>query len=164
MLYLFDANILLEANNRYYGLDFAPGFWKFIEREAKKTTLKSNDMILYELISYGDNVSKWADDRKEIFSISSQDEEIQKYFSDIANYVNNHPIFSGAEKARFLSGADGWLVATCKSLNAVLVTHEVAVPTNSKKVKIPNIAQEFGVKTINTFDMIRALGGKFELD
>ena len=32
MLYLFDANILMEANNRYYGLDFAPGFWDVMEK------------------------------------------------------------------------------------------------------------------------------------
>ena len=164
MLYLFDTNILLEANNRYYGLDFAPGFWNFIEKEAKKTTLKSSDMVLAELIDISDDVGQWAQERKDgIFDISSQEEEIQQYFSEIANYVNNHPVFSDAEKARFLSGADGWLIAACRYLNATLVTHEVAVPNNSRKVKIPNIAQQFGVDTTNTFEMIRALGGKFEL-
>ena len=162
MLYLFDTNILLEANNRYYGLDFVPGFWEFIEREAKKTTLKSNDMVLAELIDISDDVGQWAQDRKdEIFDISSQEKEIQRYFSKIANYVNIHPVFSDAEKARFLRGADGWLIAACKYLDATLVTHEVLVPSNSTKVKIPNIAQQFGVDTINTFEMIRSLGGKF---
>ena len=164
MLYIFDTNILLEANNRYYGLDFAPGFWEFVEKEAKKTTLKSNDMVLAELIRVGDSVSDWVEERKgEIFNISSEEEEIQQNFSDIANYVNAHPVYSEAEKARFLSGADGWLIAACKHLDATLVTHEVSVPNNSTKVKIPNIAHQFGVDTINTFDMIRSLGGKFEL-
>lgn len=164
MLYLFDANILIEAHKRYYGLDFAPGFWEFIEREAKKTTLKSNDMILAELKSYGDDVSQWVDDKKdEIFDVSSEEEEIQKYFSEIANHVNTHPVYSAAEKARFLSGADPWLIAACKYMDATLVTHEVLVPDNSKKVKIPNIANKFEVQTINTFDMIRSLGGILEL-
>lgn len=164
MLYLFDANILVEAHNRYYGLDFAPGFWEFIEREAKRMTLKSNDMVLTELKGYGDAVSKWVDDKKEeIFDISSEEEEIQNYFIEIANYVNTHPVYSAAEKARFLSGADPWLIAACKYMDATLVTHEVLVPGNSTKVKIPNIASKFDVKIINTFNMIRALSGKFEL-
>lgn len=164
MLYLFDANILIEANNRYYSLDFAPGFWKFIEKEAQKTTLKSSDMVLAELIDIGDDVSQWVQERRDdIFDISSQEEQIQRYFAEIADYVNAHPVYSEAEKARFLSGADGWLIAACRYLDATLVTHEVAVPINSTKVKIPNIAQQFGVNTINTFDMIRSLGGKFEL-
>ena len=164
MLYLFDANILLEANNRYYGLDFAPGFWEFIERESIKTTLKSSDMIFAELKSFGDAVSKWIDERKDdIFDVSSDEEEIQKYFVEIADFVNTHPVYSAAEKARFLSGADPWLIAACKYLDATLVTQEVLVPANSRKVKIPNIANEFGITTINTFDMIRSLGGIFEL-
>jgi len=164
MLYLFDANILIEAHKRYYGLDFAPGFWEFIEREANKTTLKSNDMILAELKSYGDDLSQWADDKKDdIFDISSEEEEIQRYFSEIADYVNDHPVYSAAHKAKFLSGADPWLIAASKYLDAILVTHEVFVPGNSKKVKIPNIANKFGVQTIDTFNMIRSLGGILEL-
>ena len=144
MLYLFDANILMEANNRYYGLDFAPGFWEFVEREAKKMTLKSNDMILAELKSYGDTLSSWVEDRtEEIFDISSEEEDIQNVFMEIADYVNTHAVYSAAEKARFLSGGDPWLIAACKYLDAILVTHEVRVPGNSTKVKIPNIANEF---------------------
>lgn len=164
MLYLFDANILVEAHNRYYGLDFAPGFWEFIEREAQNMTLKSNDMVLAELKGYGDALSQWVDDKKDdVFNISSEEIEIQNNFAEIANYVNTHLVYSAAEKARFLRGADPWLIAACRYMDATLVTHEVLVPGNSTKVKIPNIAREFGVNIINTFNMIRSLGGKFEL-
>jgi hypothetical protein len=164
MLYLFDANILVEAHNRYYGLDFVPGFWEFLEQEAKKMTLKSNDMVLAELKGYGDAVSEWVDAKKDdIFDISSEEKEIQNYFIEIVNHVNMHPVYSAAEKARFLDGADPWLIAACKYLDAILVTHEVFVPANSTKVKIPNIAKIFDVRTVNTFEMIRSLGGRFEL-
>jgi len=88
MLYLFDSNILIEANRRYYGMDFAPGFWEFVERESGRTVLKSNDMVLAELRDYDDDLSDWVKERQEIFDISSDVEEIQRYFSDIANYVN----------------------------------------------------------------------------
>ncbi|PMD04330.1 DUF4411 family protein, partial [Brevibacterium paucivorans] len=26
-MYLLDANVLIEAKNRYYAFDIAPGFW-----------------------------------------------------------------------------------------------------------------------------------------
>ncbi len=164
MFYLFDTNILIEAKNRYYGFDITPGFWDFLEKEAKKTTLKSNDFVLTELKSYGDDLSEWVADRDElIFDVSSDEKEIQEYFKQIANYVNSHPIYSPAEKARFLAKADPWLIAAGKHLNATIVTHEVFVGANSKIVKIPNVAQYFGVDTVNTFEMIRSLGGKFGL-
>ena len=163
MIYLFDTNILIEASNRYYGLDFAPGFWHFIEKEAKKITLKSSDMVLAELQEYEGELSDWAQDRKEIFDISSDSPEIQENFKKVANYVNNHAVYSDTNKAKFLAKADPWLIATAMHLETIIVTHEVKVADNSKQVKIPNVAHEFGVETINTFEMIRRLGGKFEL-
>ena len=30
MAYLLDANVLIEAKNRYYGLDFCPAFWDWL--------------------------------------------------------------------------------------------------------------------------------------
>jgi hypothetical protein len=30
MAYLLDANVFIEAKNRYYGLDFCPAFWEWL--------------------------------------------------------------------------------------------------------------------------------------
>ena len=163
MIYLFDANILIEAKNRYYGLDFAPGFWEFIERESEKVTLKSNDMVLAELQEHKDELSDWSKTKSEIFNISSEEEEIQENFKNVANFVSAYAGYSDAEKAHFLSKADPWLIAAAMYLEGVIVTHEKLVGGNSTKVKIPNVAREFHIATIDTFEMMRRLGGKLEL-
>jgi hypothetical protein len=164
VIYLLDANTLIEAKNRHYGMDFCPAFWDFIELEATKTTLASIDMVYDELKEYGDDLSQWVKDRKKlIYNISSANLDIQKKFMKIADFVNKHPVYSQSEKDRFLSGADPWLIACASVMECVIVTHEVIVPANSKKVKIPNIAQNFEVSWISPFDMIRKLGGKFVL-
>ena len=31
MAYLLDANVFIEGKNRYYGFDFCPGFWDWID-------------------------------------------------------------------------------------------------------------------------------------
>lgn len=31
--YLLDANIFIEAKNRYYGLDFCPAFWEWLQEK-----------------------------------------------------------------------------------------------------------------------------------
>jgi hypothetical protein len=80
MLYLFDSNTLIEANNRYYGVDIAPGFWEFILREAQKTRLKSIDFVLKEIKEGDDELKSWVTTHKAIFDISSEEEEIQKIF------------------------------------------------------------------------------------
>mgnify|MGYP006298525777 CR=1 FL=1 len=30
MAYLLDANVFIEAKNRYYGMDFCPAFWDWL--------------------------------------------------------------------------------------------------------------------------------------
>jgi hypothetical protein len=164
VIYLLDANTLIEAKNRHYGMDFCPAYWDFIELEANNTTLASIDMVYDELKEYGDDLSQWVKDRKDlIYNISSENPDIQKKFAKIADFVSNHPVYSQSEKDRFLSGADPWLIAAASVMEYVIVTHEVIVPPNSKKVKIPNIAQNFEVTWISPFEMIRKLGGKFIL-
>jgi len=164
MIYLLDANTLIEAKNRHYGMDFCPAFWDFIEKEATNTTLASIDMVYDELKEYGDDLSQWAKDRKDlIYNISSANLDIQKKFMDVADFVNNHLGYSQSEKDRFLSGADPWLIASASVMECIIVTHEVIVPPNSKKVKIPNIAQNFEVSWVSPFEMIRKLDGKFVL-
>lgn len=162
MIYLLDSNTLIEAKNRHYGMDFCPVFWDFIEKEATKTTLASIDMILEEINDYEDELSIWSSERKNlIFTISSDSIEIQNKFGEIAEYVNSHIIYKRSEKDRFLAKADPWLIAVASIMNATVVTHEVLVPPNSTKVKIPNIANVFNVNWINPYNMIRSLGGQF---
>ena len=164
MLYLVDANVFIQAQQQHYSMDFCPAFWDFLKSEATKTTLASIDMVYEELESYGDIVAQWVKENKSlIFTVSSQDTEIQKKFIEIADYVNRHPIYKQSEKDRFLDGADPWLIATASVLECKIVTHEVLVPSNSTKVKIPNVAQDFGVDWINPYDMIRRLNGSFIL-
>lgn len=31
-MHLVDANVLIEAKNRYYAFDIAPGFWAWLEQ------------------------------------------------------------------------------------------------------------------------------------
>lgn len=33
-MYLLDANVFIEAKNRYYGFDLAPGFWDWLDAAA----------------------------------------------------------------------------------------------------------------------------------
>ena len=164
MQYLLDANIFIQAQNQHYGMDFCPAFWDFLKLEAESKTIVSSDMVYDELKLFNDEVSIWVVEHRDLlFTISSQEEEIQKKFVEIADFISTHPTYKESEKDRFLSGADPWLIATANVMNLTIVTHEVLVPSNSTKVKIPNVAREFGVDYISPYKMIRDLGGRFVL-
>lgn len=165
MIYLLDANALIQAKNFHYGMDFCPAFWDFIEEKSLDSTIASVDMVYTELTKGDDDLADWIKNKKnDINFFSVSDSATQNKFGEIVNYISNHR-FKETEIVRFLDGADPWLIAKAAILEeATIVTHEIFVSDpNTKKIKIPNICEQFGVSYIDPFEMIRALNGKFEL-
>ena len=79
------------------------------------------------------------------------------------NWVQNNPQFQTAAKSKFAAVADGWLVAYAYVHNAVVVTHETFSADAKSRVLIPNVCQQFNVRYLNTFEMLRQLGVQFDL-
>ncbi len=53
--------------------------------------------------------------------------------------------------------ADPWLVAFTLDKEITIVTYEKSEPTIKRKIKIPEVCNQFGVRYINTIDMLREL-------
>lgn len=156
MIYLLDANSFIQAKNFHYRMKVVPGFWDWLLKDHQGLAIQSIDHVYRELTkstTSQDGLHFWAQHNKAIFAKSS-DENIQTEYAEIANHVAQHPVYSSTEVTRFLSGADPWLIAAAKAWEATIVTHEVLVASNSKKVKIPNVAREFKVDYIDVFDLL----------
>lgn len=166
MIYLLDANSFIQAKNFHYRMNVVPGFWAWLLQKHNGIDIKSIDHVYAELTKSKtdpDDLHGWAVEQKDFF-VKSHDVAIQQVFSDIVNYVSQHRVYSPGELARFLDGADPWLIATAKTFGAVIVTHEVMVPENSTKVKIPNVARKFEIDCINIFDLLELTSIKLILD
>jgi hypothetical protein len=50
MAYLLDANVFIEAKNGYYGFDFAPAFWDWLDHEHSNGNLFSIEKVRDELV------------------------------------------------------------------------------------------------------------------
>ena len=164
MMYLIDANILIQAKNFHYDMAFCPAFWDFVDQEASTDSIASIQFVYDELADGDDLLAEWVKERKgDISFLALDDAETQEKYREIVNYVVSNG-FGQAHIDRFLAGADPWLIAKASVLGAKLVTHEVlAVGPIIRKVKIPNICNAFGVSYINPFDMIRNIGSQFVL-
>lgn len=163
MLYLLDANIFIEAKNRYYATDICPGFWDWLDRAFASKDIASISLVCDELISGNDELSGWAKERKSNdWFLEVEDSATQTKFSDISNHVNSAQ-YKQEAKALFLSGADPWLIAKASILNATIVTHEKPNPHIRAKVPIPNICIPFGVKCLNTFELLQIQSASFVL-
>ena len=157
--YILDANIFIEAQNRYYGMDFAPGFWAQLAKRAEVRSVVSIDRVKEEVRSDKEpDMNEWIDNDFKIGFLSTNVDSIAGKFAEVMESVQSNTQYSPHNVAEFARGADGWIIASALLGNYTVVTKEKYAPQNSKKVKIPNICEKYGIRCIDTFTMIRELG------
>ena len=162
MRYLLDANVFIEAKNRYYAFDICPGFWEWMDSVcASATDVGSIRNVRDELIIGNDDLAAWAKARQDAaWFLKVDDEDTQTLFAAIATDIAGSTYSSPAQN-KFLGGAAPWLIAKAKILGATVVTHELPEPQAKKRVPIPNVCEKFGVPFVNTFDTLRQFTASF---
>lgn len=161
-MYLLDANIFIDAKNGAYGLDFCPAFWNWLLQSHSRGLLGSINAVKNELLARQDELTHWAREVPADF-FQQPTSSVIEVLRQITNHVEAKG-FPLAEKTRFLTQADPFLIAHAKAGNHVVVTHEKAVPGNSLKIKIPNVCSAFGVNCRSIFDVIRESKARFVLE
>lgn len=160
MKYLFDANVFIEAKNRYYAFDICPGFWAWMDHVAKSDA-GSIVPICDELRKGSDDLAKWANARRTMpWFLKIDDSDTQKALQSIAAHVNGAQ-YKAEAKAKFLSGADPWLIAKAQVIGAKVVTHELSSPNSLKRVPIPDVCKHFGVECVPPYDALRSMSASF---
>jgi hypothetical protein len=153
--YWLDANTFIESMKGPYGFDIAPGFWAAIDRKAREGIVTSCTLVYEELLNGDDELVQWSRDRKQILFVEP-DEAVQGCFRQIADHVNEN--YDRVQADRFLAGADPWIIACAKAHGGTVVTREKRVPVGSRKAKVPNVCDHFGVACLDVYDMLRRIG------
>lgn len=158
MSFLVDTNIFVDAHRRYYGFDIVPSFWKFLDQQFASYALVSIKPVLEELKAGNDALADWAKNRP-LFFKEIDDATIQAMVQ-IADWVEGQSYTQSAVD-EFLSVADFYLVAFAAAHGHTVVTHEQPSPGAKKRVLIPNVCDAFGIRFVDTFQIIRTLGASF---
>lgn len=164
-MYLIDANVFIEAKNRYYNMSFCPAFWDWLLRECAGQNIFSIQNILAELTNGNDELATWADGNRHFF-LPVSDEPTQRNLASVVSFVDNQqrmlPMSAGAMN-EFLRGADTWLIAKAMTVGATVVTHERLDLQCRRKFLIPNICRNFNVDYMDTFTLLHKLNASFIL-
>lgn len=148
--YLVDANVMIQAANTYYTFRSVRGFWDWMSARIEDGTVRTASLVADE-IDFPPELVEWvAEQASKGFYVDVSDPRIQAKLAEIAEWVIKQP-YGPEHIAKFLDGADPWIIAAASVLGATVVTQEQLVAANSKKVKIPNVCQQFNVKCITTF-------------
>lgn len=154
--YLLDANIFIEAKNRYYGFDFCPAFWKWLEKKNAEGTVFSIDKVKKEIDEGNDDLCQWAAEHQDFFLPFSDDNGgLAKALTEISDWAYSPEAdYTDSAIRTFLEGADYYLVAYAHVHNYCLVTHEEA-SNEKKRIKIPNACKRFGIECMKSHEMLR---------
>lgn len=160
MTYLLDANAFIEAKRRWYGFDFCPAYWQWLETANASQIVFSIERVADELLAGDDELVTWTQARGDSFFLKP-DQSVVQSLSQLSTWVSGGT-YDPAAVATFLDVADSYLVAHAHAHGHTVVTHE-RVANSPRNVKIPNACIAMGVKYLNSFEMLRAERARFVL-
>lgn len=161
MAFLLDSNVFIQAKNEYYGFDICPGFWEFIDAEAASGSVLSIARVKGELVDYGNELAEWARGRNQEFFLP-EPEGMETSVRRVTDWVQAAD-FRDAAKREFFDSTDQFLIAHALHEGHTVVTHEVHVEGERRRVKIPTVCRAVGVPHVRTFEFIRERGAIFRL-
>ena len=59
MLYLLDANVLIDAQRDYYPMDRVPEFWAWLVEQGASGIVKIPDEVYRKMIDADDQLAAW---------------------------------------------------------------------------------------------------------
>ncbi len=153
MKYTLDTNILIGLSQRY-PRDIFPGVWEQLEGLVSAGQSCICEAVLREVDRGGDELHGWAKNLPR-FVCTTTDEELKT----VAEIGIKHPTWVQGQ----INEADPFIVAHAKTEGSIVVTEEKrkGPGTDDKNQKIPNVAEEQNVPTMNFLDFLRSLGWRF---
>lgn len=159
-MYIVDSNCFIQNSRAYNPMDIALSFWNKMTELANRLKFYSIDKVKVELIGGNDELSKWVRQIPADLFKPTTPTELKPYSEKIIPWAFNSD-YKQTAKDRFLQSdyADPFLVAFALSHNDVtVVTEEVSAKDSKKDIKLPDVCNLFGIRSINFMDMLREMG------
>ena len=157
MLYLLDANVLIDANRDYYPIDRVPEFWEWLSDAGENDRVKIPLEVYEEIKSGNDALAEWiANDTNKAALLLEEDVDVGLVSVVTDDGYANDLTDDEVEKI----GRDPFLVAYAlvDNDNRCIVTTEVSKPSRKRANRhLPDVCNTFRVPCVNTFQFVRAL-------
>jgi hypothetical protein len=157
MLYLLDANVLIDANRDYYPVERIPEFWDWLEYQGGQDKVKVPVEIYHELKEGTDDLAVWIKQStiKQVLLYSAEPETRWVSYAVANGYASD---LTDVEIEKL--GRDPFLLgyALADPMAHCIVTTEGSRPTRERANRhLPDAAKRLGIETCNTFELTRRL-------
>ncbi len=160
MLYLLDANVLIDANRDYYPITRVPEFWEWLVHNGAEGRVKIPREVYEEIKGGSDDLGNWAreNDVKEALLL---DEEADVSLVSCVIDERYAPDLTDDEVEKV--GRDPFLIAYALAAPGTrcVVTTEVSRPRRRRGNRhVPDVCNDLDLPCCNTFEFVRALDFK----
>ena len=158
MLYLLDANVLIDANRDYYTIERVPQFWDWLAEMSESNRIKVPQEVFDKVVNaQDDSLSGWLKANQAVMSPEETVDTVLLQRVIDQGYANN---LTDIEQGRL--NEDPFLIAYALSdiANRAVVSNEASSPNKQRaNRKIPDVCSNFDpeVSCINIFELIRNL-------
>ncbi len=161
VLYLLDANVLIDANRDYYPIDRVPEFWDWLIVMGESGQIKVPQEIYEEIVAgkqtgtVKDTFREWLEKNKNALLLNEDVREELVTRVTEEGYAND---LSDDEIGKM--GRDPFLIAYALADlgQRCVVSNEASKPRRSRANRhVPDVCRDFRVPCHNTFALIRAL-------
>ena len=159
MLYLIDANAIIDAKDLYFAMDQVPEYWTWLVHQGQSGQVKIPTEIFEEISPGRDKEHPfftWRKDKATAEALLLDEEAdpatVQRVLTQgYASDLNDNEIEQ--------IGRDPFLIAYALSgIERIVVSTEVSKPTLTRhNRRLPDVCKQFGIQCVNTFQMNRAL-------
>jgi len=144
MIYVFDSSPLIDLF-RYYYPDRFPSLWENFDALVLERRIISVREVRNELDGYGDRLSDWVKDHRELFSTPTTDE--LSFVAEIFKVAHFQMLVRKKERLQGKPVADPFVIAKAQALaEGCVVTQEIKKPNAAR---IPNVCEHFGIPCLN---------------
>ena len=156
MLYLLDANVLIDASRDYYPLRRVPEFWDWLIDRATQGQVKIPLEIFEEILAgKDDDLTEWLNDNRDELLL---DENVEGIL--VARVTDQGYALDLTEEEVERVGRDPFLIAYALGdpEQRTVVTTEVSKPKKQRANRhIPDVCDELDVLHCNTYQFIEHL-------
>lgn len=156
--YCLDANVLIQAWQKYYSPNLCPDYWRVLDELGKQDKIFLPKMVYKEITKTDDALATWL--KSGNIPRYDIDGKVTVALQDIYAANTFHKNLVDNKKGRSL--ADPWVIAHAIKENATVVTKEEKITAiNTTKIKIPNVCDNMGVRWINDYQFVDEMNIRF---
>ena len=157
MIYLLDANVLIDANRDYYAKERVPEFWNWLVHMGTTGAVKIPVEVYEEIKDGNDDLATWAKDDAVAQALLLNEEADPATVATITE-DGYAPDLADDEIEKI--GRDPFLIsyAMIDVEDRTVVTTEISKPKRQRANRhIPDVCGTFGIRCRNTFEFVREL-------